>query len=186
MPRPCNICISAEKARLAAELIAAGTTDQAIADRLGVSRMTVHRHRHAHVLAPARAIVEASGKARDAIEQRGQIMAAAEAGDPTAFIALANIVADLKAVHDRLERSAAAAETDGQRMAVAGLSAQQLRAAEVRAKMGNVGGYGARQAGGAEAGLFTVNIMFSNGDRSGMTVAVDTAGPVIDHQTDAG
>src|ERR1700720_2664595 len=98
--RPCSICSEAAKARRAAELIAGGATDQAISDELGVGRMSVQRHRTAHVVAPAKALVEAAGKGQDAREQRAQVLAAAEAGDPSAFVALAGIVSDLKKVHE--------------------------------------------------------------------------------------
>src|SRR5437764_13071269 len=64
------------------------------------------------------------------------MLAAAEAGDPLAFVALNDIVTDLRVLHQRLERTADAAEKDNQRLAVASLPSQQLRAAEVRAKIG--------------------------------------------------
>lgn len=159
--RPCTICNSSEKHRIAAEMIASGATDQAIADRIGgVNRMAVSRHRQNHVLAPAKALAEAAGKGRAAADQRAQVMAAAEAGDPAAFVALASIVADLRAVHERLERTAGQAEQDKQRLAVASLSAQQLRAVEVRAKLGGVGGFapGTAGPGGGAGPVFSVNI----------------------------
>ena len=136
-----------------AEMIAAGASDQAIATRLGggLHRMAVSRHRRNHIERPAAAVARAAAKGRDVVDQRVQTLAAAEAGDPLAFVALANIVADLRKVHERLERVADGAEQDGQRLAVAGLAAQQLRAAEVRAKLGNTGGYGTAARGAAEA-----------------------------------
>lgn len=107
------------------------------------------------------------------VEQRAQVMAAAEAGDPAAFVALANIVADLRKVHERLERTADAAERDNQRLAVSALSAQQLRAAEVRAKMGGVGGYAPQKAPSAGDGqTFAVNIIFPDG-RTESIVSLD-------------
>lgn len=160
MGRPCSICRDGERHRLAGELIAGGASDQAVADRIGgVNRMAVARHRHNHILTPARAVAAMAGKGQDVAADRAEMLAAAEAGDPAAFIALTAIVADLKRVHGRLERTADAAELDNQRLAVASLSAQQLRAVEVRAKMGGVGGYAPGQiipAGGA--GGFSVNI----------------------------
>src|SRR5689334_18146797 len=119
--RPCTICADSKKARRAAELFAAGFSDQAIGDELGVGRMSVNRHRLNHVVAPAKALVEAAGKGQDVREQRAQLLAAAESGDPSAFVALAGIVADLRKVHERLERTADAAEQDNQRLAVASL-----------------------------------------------------------------
>lgn len=164
---PCSICTSTQKMRLSAELIAAGMSDQKIAERLGVGRMSVARHRHNHVVKPAKAIAEAANKGRDVAQQRAELMAAAEAGDPAAFVALTAIVADMRKVTERLERTAAAAEQDNQRLAVSALSSQQLRAAEVRAKIGGVGSYApARSAEAAGTGqAFAINIVFSNGER---------------------
>jgi outer membrane receptor protein involved in Fe transport len=166
---------------LAAELIAAGRSDRSVADELNslepdavpMSAMAVSRHRRAHVVAPAKALAEAAGKGRDVAEQRVQVMAAAEAGDPSAFIALTGIVADLRKVHERLERTAEAAERDNQRLAVSALSAQQLRAAEVRAKMGGVGGYAASKTqGSGEGTVFTVNFHFSGGRSEQIAIGV--------------
>lgn len=160
MGRPCSICCDSGKFKLVAEMIGAGATDQAVADQLGgVNRMAVARHRHNHIVAPAKAIASMAAKGQDLADRRAQVMAAAEAGDPTAFIALSAIVADLKRVHDRLERTADAAEQDNQRNTVATVSAQQLRATEVRAKMGGVGGYAPGKAGTDVATApFAVNI----------------------------
>ena len=171
MPRPCLICSDSRKLAKAAEMIAGGNSDQAVANTLNaltpdqppMSYMAVLRHRRAHVVAPARALAEAADKGREVAEQRAQVLAAAEAGDPSAFVALANIVADLRKVHERLERTANAAEDDNQRLAVASLSAQQLRAAEVRAKIGGVGGYSPKAASAGEGTTFQLNINFSNG-----------------------
>ena len=66
-----------------------------------MSLMAVSRHRRSHILAPAKALAEAAGKGREVAEQRAQVLAAAEAGDPSAFVALAGIVADLRRVDER-------------------------------------------------------------------------------------
>jgi hypothetical protein len=106
MARQCTICSDSRRAKIVAEMVLSGAPDQAIADRIGgISRVGVLRHRQHHIVAPARALVEAAAKGRDAVEQRAQVLAAAEAGDPSAFIALAAIVADLRKVHERLERT---------------------------------------------------------------------------------
>ena len=185
--RPCTICSSDEKIKVSAEMIGAGASDQVIADRLGVGRMSVQRHRQSHVLAPAKALAEAAGKGQAAIEQRAQVMGAAEAGDPSAFVALAAIVADLRRVHERLERTAGAAEQDNQRLAVASLSAQQLRAAEVRAKIGGVGGYApTKGADGAVGTPFSITFNFANGIKEQITTISDTevCGRVVDIEDD--
>jgi hypothetical protein len=180
--RPCLICSDSEKTRIASEMIAGGATDGAIAARLGggLHRMAVSRHRRNHVVAPAKAIAEVAGKGRDALEQRAQVLAAAEAGDPSAFVALAGIVADLRKVHERLEATADAAARDNQRVAVASLSAQQLRAAEVRAKIGGVGGYGATKASEPAPTPFSVVFHFSGGRTEEISMTPIAPGDLID------
>jgi hypothetical protein len=161
-------------------MVAEGATDAAIAARLGggLHRMAVSRHRRNHVEAPARAIVAAAAKGRDVVEQRAQTLAAAEAGDPAAFVALGAIVNDLRQVHDRLERTATAAEYDNQRLAVASLAGQQLRAAEVRAKLGGVGAYAPPKVQGAagSAAMFNLVIKFSD--------HAETIGTALHHSAD--
>jgi hypothetical protein len=173
--------------RLAAEMIAAGATDQAIADRIGgIHRMAVSRHRRLHVVAPAKALADAAGKGRDAIEERAQVLAAAEAGDPSAFVTLAAIVTDLRTVQERLNRVADGAERDNQRLAVSALSGQQLRAAEVRAKIGAVGGYAPpRVQGGGIGQTFVLNIQFRGAGRTETIGGVVTAGDGDGHLIDA-
>lgn len=163
--RPCQICADAKKARIASEMIAAGASDQVVADRIGgISRMAVARHRQNHIERPARAVLAAVNKGRDARQEREQLVAAAESGDSAAaFLALNQIAADLRRVQERLERNADAAEADSQRLAVANLSGQQLRAAEVRARLGGVGGYASPRAVASDAPKFELNIIFSGG-----------------------
>jgi len=174
--RPCKICQDSTKARQAAQLVASGLTDEAVGKQLGVSRAAAQRHRTLHIVAPARALVQAAAKDAPAKEKRAEILAAAEAGDPTAFVELAAIVSDLKKVHQRLERTADAAEEDNQRLAVASLSSQQLRAAEVRAKIGGVGSY-APQKGSDHQSATPFSIVFNFGD--GRTERID-ATPIND------
>jgi hypothetical protein len=66
-------------------------------------------------------------------------------------------------VQERLERTADAAEADKQRLAVASLSGQQLRAAEVRAKLGGVGGYATPRTEKPAGAPFVLTINFSGG-----------------------
>jgi hypothetical protein len=120
----------------------AAPPDQAAAPLGGISHLAVARHRQNHIERPARAVLAAVNKGRYARQERDQLVAAAESGDTAAaFLALNQIAADLRKVQERLERTADAAEVDKERLAVASLSGQQLRAAEVRAKLGGVGGY---------------------------------------------
>jgi hypothetical protein len=163
--RPCRICTDAANLRIAAEMIAAGASDQAVADKIGgISRMAVARHRQNHIERPAKAIVAAANKGKDVRDERDQLVAAAEAGDTAAaFLALNQIAADLRRVQERLERTADAAEIDKQRLAVASLSGQQLRAAEVRAKLGGVGGYATPRTDKPSGAPFVLTINFSGG-----------------------
>jgi hypothetical protein len=163
--RPCQICADAARLKLAAEMIATGASDQMVADRIGgISRMVVARHRQNHIERPARAVLAAANKGRDARQEREQLVAAAENGDTAAaFLALNQIAADLRRVQERLERTAEAAEIDQQRIAVASLSGQQLRAAEVRAKLGGVGGYATPRGEKSDGAPFVLNIVFSGG-----------------------
>jgi hypothetical protein len=124
-------------------MITAGASDQAVADRIGgISRMAVARHRHNHIELPAKVVVAATNKGKDVRDERGQLIAAAEAGDlTTAFLGIERIAADLRKVSERLERSAEAAESNRQPLVVASLSGQQLRSVEVRARLGEIGSY---------------------------------------------
>src|SRR4029077_1957760 len=114
----------ARSRKLTAEMIAAGASDQRIADRIGgISRMAVARHRQNHIERPAKAIVAAANKGKDVRDERQQLLAADEAGDvAAAFLSLERIAMDLRRVQERLERTADAAEADKQRLAVASLS----------------------------------------------------------------
>ena len=137
--------------------------------------MAVSRHRHNHVIAPTQALVKAANKGKDVAAKRTKMIAAAEAGDPSAFVALSSIVGDLKRVHERLERSAEGAEGARQHLAVSALSGQQLRAAEVRAKLGGVGGYAPGKPGPETnpAGGFSVNIYLGDGKDIRISTVVD-------------
>lgn len=168
--RICRICASNQLSAQVGALIAEGLPDQKIADAIGIpskaGRMVVNRHRHAHVEAPARAIVEAASKGQDAIKARKEMVAAAIGGDAAAaFLSLGHITTDLRRVQERLERTADAAEHGGQRLAVASLSGQQLRATEVRARLGGIGGFTPQKSenGGAASPIFAINFHFSRG-----------------------
>ena len=167
MARLCKLCTNSDQEAVRAAF-ASGGTDREIGRRFGLSHVSVGRHRREHIVRPMQAAVAALDRGRAIREQREQMIQAAEAGDPAAFLALAEIVADLRKVHERLERTAEAAEHDNQRLAVSALSAQQLRAAEVRARMGGVGAYSpARRIvdGGGDT-KFSVNIIFPNAGRT--------------------
>ena len=167
---------------VAAEMAAEGASDRIVAERLGIDRMAARRHRINHVVAPAKALAAAANKGADVREQSEQALALAEQVDPSAFLALAGIVNDLKKVHDRLERTADAAEQDNQRLAGASLSSQQLRAAEARAKIGGVGAYSPqKQSGSRETPTFSITMIFGDrAERLDMTAAEPALGTTID------
>jgi hypothetical protein len=83
--RICGICANSNTLQRAAGLIAEGLPDKKIADALGfpgnARRMLVSRHRRSHVLAPAAAIAGAASKGRANVDQRQELVTAAEAGD---------------------------------------------------------------------------------------------------------
>jgi len=183
MPRPCRVCASAANRKIVSELLATGATDQAIADKIGMSgdagRMAVSRHRKAHIERPAKAIVEASNKGLAVRKERQELVAAAEAGDAAAaFIGLAAIVNDLKTTRDRLERVADGAEKDGQRAVIASIAAQQIKATEVRARLGGLQGYMPPKSVSVSVPAFTVNFNFSDGRRTQITAMASA--PVLD------
>ena len=163
--RPCQICSDAANIRIAAEMIAEGASDQAIADQIGgISRMAVARHRQNHIETPARAVLAAVNKGREAQQEREQLVAAAEAGDvAAAFLSLERIAADLRRVQLRLERTADAAELDRHGHLVIQASAQTTRLAETRARLGQVGGYGTPRTEKSGGAPFVLNINFSGG-----------------------
>jgi hypothetical protein len=164
--RPCLICSDGSKTRIAAEMIAAGASDRAIGEKLGVGRMAANRHRITHVMAPARALVEAASKDAPAKEKRAEIARAIEAGDDVAaFVSLAGIVSDLRVVHARLERTASAAEAASQPLAVASLSSQQLRSADLRAKLGGAGAYAPKARGDGD-GAVPFSVVIHLGDKT--------------------
>lgn len=179
--RPCTICSDPVKLRRTAELIAAGLSDQAIADAVGAGRMAVARHRTNHVLAPAQAVATAAAKGATVAAERAALVAAAEQGDPAAYLALGAIVHDLRDAVERLQRTAQAAEDDGQRMTVAAVTAQLLRAMETRAKLGGVGGYGAARDPGGE---HRVSIQINLPGHTTAITGINAAAPVVEHSAD--
>ena len=184
--RLCRICSTEKLRKTAAEAIAAGLSDNEVAKQLGFEggrsgnqgRMAVWRHRKNCVEAQARAVLQAVNKGRDVAEQRRETIAAAEAGDPSAFLGLGAIVDTLRGVSERLERQASAAEGDGHNMAIASLSAQQLRAVEVRARLGNTGGYAPPRVNPVSPPTFSVNFVFSGEGRQPASLEMQAAPPL--------
>jgi hypothetical protein len=192
MARPCLICSSVTKTKLAGEMISAGNTDRAIADALNVaepaaaplSAMAVSRHRRNHVLDVTKQRLAVISKGSDARQNRVELAAAAAADAPTpqqfveAFFGLKAQSEKLQRIEDRLERMAAVAETGGSTNGVAQLAAQQLRSVEVGAKLASTGGYApAKSIGEGNATAFSVNFHFSGG----MTETITVRQPAVAH-----
>ena len=185
MARNCLICSDPSKLRIAAEMVAAGATYRVISERLQVGRMVVYRHAKNHIAAPARAILAAANKGSDVRAERERAVVLAEQGDPASWLSLAEIVSDLRRVHTRLEQQADAAAQENQRLAVASLSSQQLKAQEIRARMsGNIPGYMPQKQGGEGSPVqFSVvfNFQGRGAERIVMTPADHATGPTIDN-----
>src|SRR4051812_45685236 len=144
-------------------MVAAGASDPLIANRLGgLSRGSARRHRIHHIERVTKAVLQAVNKGRDVRESRERAIATAEQGDiAAAFFGITQLATDIKNIYDRLERAASAAES-GQRHLISGLAGQQLRAAEVRAKLGGVGGYATPRTEKPSGEPFVLNIIFSD------------------------
>ena len=180
MARNCLICSDPSKLRIAAEMVAAGATYRVISERLQVGRMVVYRHAKNHIAAPARAILAAADKGAEVREQRERAVALAEQGDPASWLSLAEIVSDLRRVHTRLEQQADAAAEENQRLAVSSLSSAQLRAAEVRARLGSVGSYAPQKNQGSDSPVqFSICFNFGEGRTEKITMIDGRADEVM-------
>jgi hypothetical protein len=172
MSNPCRICANPAWADQAGSWVREGIADREVARRLGVNKSLVTRHRQRHVITPLQHQLAIADKGDTPRRERERLAAAAEADTPTlgdltkAFLSLDGIAADLQTVRDRLERQSNYAEADGARGAVAVLSQAQIRATEVRAKIGGVGGFAPARAADQAAGgtPFHINIIFSSGE----------------------
>jgi transposase-like protein len=165
MSRACSICCDSEKQRIAAEMLAEGVTDQTVATRIGVSRMSVSRHRHNHVIKPAQDRLAIVRKGAVPRQERQRLAAAAASFAPSpkdyaeAFFGLKAQAEKLARIEERLERMAALAEEREAPGALAQIAGQQLRGVEVGAKLAGTGGYAAPKApNDRSTGTFSVNI----------------------------
>ena len=182
--RHCSICTDSEKMLVVSEMLATGAVDQAVADRIGVNRMAVSRHRRGHLIKPMMDRLAIMNKGAAPKQERQQIAAAAAADVPSpqafvdAFLGLKAQAEKLQRIEERLERMAALAESNESANGVAQISAQQLRGVEVGAKLAGAGGYAAPKAGaGGEGAVFSVNIMFGGG-QTVETISVNAEAPI--------
>ena len=183
--RYCSICSHPGKTQLAADMIAAAVSDQAVADRIGVNRMAVSRHRRGHLIKPMMDRLAIMSKGTAPQQERQQLASAAAADAPTpqqfvdAYLGLKAQADKLQRIEERLERMAAVAELNGSSNGVAQVAAQQLRGVEVGSKLAGAGGYAPQNLIGTNNGqTFSVNIIFGSGETlSVQSIAGDALPP---------
>jgi hypothetical protein len=178
--RPCKVCSSSERARICAEMVAAGETDTAVAARLGISRPAVHRHRLGHLQPLARAVADAAGKGMPVREQREKVLAGEL--DAASFLSVARLTSDLRSTAERLERAAAATESGGQYGALAPLVGQQHRNVEIRGRLAGHTGFVPQKSTPGEGSLpqFNLIINMPNGVTERISGGVEAPSAMID------
>jgi hypothetical protein len=180
--RPCEICKAPDKLKIANRMIADGATDVEIVARLGVGRMSIHRHRNRHVLEPAAALARVAAKGKDVAEQRKATLEAAERGDDVAtWLGLDAITHDVRKTAKRLNRAAKATESAGQYTAMTGVVAQTHKNLELRGRLG--GHLLPQKATPGEGSLpqFNLIINMPNGVTERITTVVEApSAPLID------
>jgi hypothetical protein len=151
-----------------AAAFASGATDREIGRRFGLSHVSAGRHRREHLVRPLQAAAVALDRGRAVREGREDLLERVLQGDPTAIFKSDSIAADIVRIASRLDMSADQAASGRQHTAHAALAAQLLRQAEIRAKIGAVGGFAPSRApaDGAAREKFTVNIVFANAGRT--------------------
>ena len=161
MPRPCRLCCHPDQNAVEAAL-ASGASDRELAKRFGTSHMAVHRHRREHVVKPLQLAAAALDKRRAVRERRQELVNRTEQGDPTAIFQLGAIAADLARIANRLDAAAQEAADGGQHSSHAALASQLLRSLEVRSKLG---GHDRPTPSASEGQPFSINILFSSGEK---------------------
>jgi len=161
----CKLCSNPDQAKVRAAF-ASDASDREIGRLFGVSHMCAGRHRRNHVAKPLQAALIALDRGRTAHDQREQQNAAIEKGDPVAVVdgllSREALVSEVQRISERNERMACVSEEGGSVQGVATASAQQIRAAEFKAKVGGIGGFAPARAAdkAAQREPFVVNILF--------------------------
>ena len=161
MGRHCLICSDPDKLRIAVEMVAAGEPDRAVAAAVGVGRMSAQRHRVGHILRGQ--VGDVAARREEADQRQTALTAPRPPFNATAFLSLPRIAEDLDILDQRLGAAALAAAVDGKSSALVAIAGQQIRLGEVRAKLGQVGGYAHDRTAGGGAGSFLVNISIGGG-----------------------
>ena len=172
MPRPCRLCCHPQNAVEAA--LASGASDRQLAKQFGTSHMAVHRHRREHVLRPLQLATAALDKGRAVREHRQELVSRTEQGDPTAIFQLSAIAADLARIANRLDAAAQEAADNGQHSSHAALASQLLRSLEVRSR---IGGHDRPGPSANEGQPFSINILFSSGEKLSINSAAQARHP---------
>jgi hypothetical protein len=151
VPRPCAICSSTEKARVATEMYAAGRLDREVAAAVGVSVAAANRHKLNH------ASTEVADREAQALPGRDDLT------DPTTYVEKGPVTNSLEQAERRYKRIADKAESNGQSMVALSAVNGLVRVAEARTRLGQVGGYAPPKATPAEPVKFNLVIHMGNG-----------------------
>ena len=195
MPRPCLICSDNAKLAKAAEMIAAGSSDQAVATALNaltpgapaMSLMAVNRHRRLHIMKAAQDRLAIVAKGATQRQERQELATAVASGAPTpqqfvdAYFGLKAQAEKLQGIEDRLERMATLAEGNKSPTTVATVAAQQIRSVETGARLAGVGGYAPQKGVGVgDCQMFQVNIVLSSGERISVATGQPSTPPTLE------
>jgi hypothetical protein len=172
VPRPCSICSSTEKTRIATEMYATGRPDREVAAAVGVSVAAANRHKLNHHGAASNEVVEQGAKALPGPD---------DLTDPTMYVEKGPVTNSLERAERRYKRIADRAEGNGQSMVALSAVNGLVRVAEARARLGQVGGYAPPKATPAAQATFNLNIHFGNGrtERISGTPIADVPDPSV-------
>jgi hypothetical protein len=185
MGNPCKICVSPNRVEIDG-LLLSGLSDLQVANRYGMTAMSVGRHRQRHVLKPAMDRVAILAKDASIREERAQLSEAAASNEPSvealvqASLGTRALLKKLGSIEQRLERMSARSEEAGSPTGVAALAGQQIRSLEFGARLAGNPNFRppsvVPQAG--EKAVVSIEMVFSNAGKT-ETISL-TERPVID------
>ena len=166
---PCKICVHPLAQQINDSLLS-GSTLVAVAQKYGVSKSSVGRHR-VGCLAPQAAAAARLVQGTSATKEptiRAKAIAAGAVPTPQEVLSLTNLLQRLVNSLDRLEQSAVAASSDGLHASLAALSGQLHRGIEAAGKLQGLYSDAPQAAAGAK---FSVTIQLpSQGDAKPLTI----------------